>query len=89
VKASDISDGEMLAAIRADMDARQSHGIGAIASSVQELLGYPYKVVRAKARSMIRRGLLTGCDRIENCRGDWRPTAKALSPDGKSTEASE
>lgn len=34
----------------------------------------PYKVVHAKARALIRRGLLDGCDC--GCRGDWSLTDK-------------
>lgn len=34
----------------------------------------PEKVVRAKARALIKRGLLGGCDGYHNCRGDWHLT---------------
>lgn len=34
--------------------------------------GVPSKVVLAKARRLIKRGLLKGCDC--GCRGDWTPT---------------
>lgn len=35
---------------------------------------WPWKVVHAKVRALIRRGLLDGCDC--GCRGDWSLTEK-------------
>jgi hypothetical protein len=39
-----------------------------------DIPGVPWKVVCAKARRLINRGLLEGCDGIHNCRGDYRLT---------------
>lgn len=36
----------------------------------------PWKVVQAKIRALIRRGLMGGCDAYHNCRGDWSITEK-------------
>lgn len=37
--------------------------------ALAEALGFPEKVVLAKARKLIRRGVLTGC--VCGCRGDF------------------
>lgn len=37
----------------------------------EELARYPIKVVRAKLRKMIRRGVIDGCASCSNCRGDF------------------
>ena len=68
-KASDISDAEMLDAIRA---VRGRHRVAQWATrwDVEEHLSHwPSKVVQAKARSMIRRKLIDGCGC--GCRGDY------------------
>jgi hypothetical protein len=44
---------------------------------VDEVPGVPAKVVLAKARRLIRRGLLSGCDC--GCRGDFELTAKGIA----------
>lgn len=64
MKASDVSDEQFLTIVR---------GINPRWASrwdVEELLpDVPAKVLLAKARSLIRRGLMTGC--YCGCRGDW------------------
>ena len=52
--------------------ARREGGVidlGGSLSSMAEAMGYPENVVRAKARRLIRRGLITGC--ACGCRGDF------------------
>lgn len=68
-KASDISDAELLAAVRATQGA---HGVACWSSlwDVQRALEHwPPKVVTAKLRRVIKRGLLRGC--CCGCRGDF------------------
>lgn len=63
MKASDISDEQFMAALDPD-GAWTTWGV------VTERLGYPHKVVLAKARTLIdRRGTLHGCPC--GCRGDF------------------
>lgn len=38
---------------------------------IEERKGWPIKVVWAKGRSLIRRGLLEGCTTMHNCRHDY------------------
>lgn len=47
-------------------------------NSVQHAMpeGLPWKVVRAKMCSLIRRGFVTGCESMHNCRGDYELTQK-------------
>ena len=70
MKASDVGDRELLAAV-------ERHGASASRwahrQDVTEDLGYPWKVVLAKFRRLQRRGLLDGCGC--GCRGDWHLTA--------------
>jgi len=68
-KASDISDAELLAAVRATQG---MHGVARWSSlwDVQRALEHwPAKVVTAKLRSAIKRKLLRGCGC--GCRGDF------------------
>lgn len=65
MKASDISDEALLDAVRA---ATPVGFTWAMRGNV--LPEYPEKVVLAKARKLIRRGVLEGC--ACGCRGDWR-----------------
>ena len=68
MKAADIDDKAFLQACR---DAAIGRGLGAMSWNVADRLGVPYKVALAKARKLIRRGLLDGC--ACGCRGDWLP----------------
>lgn len=69
MKASDISDGEMLSAIKVVAPWRGAQD-WADRAALAEYMPYPPKVILAKARSMIRRGLILGC--ACGCRGDFR-----------------
>lgn len=68
-KAADITDEELLAAVRS---VRGRHGVAEWSTlwDVQETLkAWPPKVVQAKLRSIVKRGLLKGC--ACGCRGDF------------------
>ena len=76
MKASDITDEEMLTAVRA---VRGRHGVPewAVAWELyKHMSAYPWKVVRAKVASMIRRKLMSGC--TCGCRGDYEIVGEAL-----------
>lgn len=63
MKASDISDDAFLAALEPD-------GRWSMWWDVADRLGFPPKVVLAKARTLIvKRGIVHGC--YCGCRGDW------------------
>jgi hypothetical protein len=68
MKAADITDAELLEAVRA---VRGKYGVPRWSTlwDVQRALPYPTKVVQAKLKSAVRRGLLTGC--ACGCRGDF------------------
>lgn len=68
VKASDIPDQTFLDTVRACGRGRSGW---AMEWDVTARLGYPRKVVLAKARKLIKRGLMDGC--ACGCRGDWVP----------------
>ena len=69
MKASDISDEQMLAAVRSDIAERRA-SIGACTWTLAEREGWPRKVAGAKLDMMMRRrGLVDGCNC--GCRGDW------------------
>lgn len=81
MKASDISDEVFLAAVnraRALRPAANRWDVTAVLAGHPEDVGtppvayddMPAKVVLAKARKLIRRRLLDGCEC--GCRGDWR-----------------
>lgn len=83
MKASDIPDEVFLAAVdraRSGGYASNRWDVTAVLAGHPELVGLPSgrgpfermpaKVVLAKARKLIRRGLLEGCEC--GCRGDWR-----------------
>lgn len=80
VKASDISDRAVLSAIRVIQKARDNgrwQGNAGGKASIWDIQGYlnawPRKVVRAKLRSMIKRGLIDGCVHYgADCRGDFK-----------------
>lgn len=79
VKASDISDRAVLSAIRViqrERDAGRWQGMVGGRVSIWDIQSYlnawPRKVVRAKLRSMIKRGLIDGCVHYgTDCRGDF------------------
>jgi hypothetical protein len=91
--AKDIPDRRFLAAVDAARRGRvvTSDGVGSatrwdvgmvlgglpLQPFVDEVPGVPAKVVLAKARRLIRRGLLSGCDC--GCRGDFELTAKGIA----------
>ena len=68
MKSADVSDAEMLDAVRRDIAERQS-GLGACTWTLAERENWPEKLVGAKLDKMRRRGLVTGC--ACGCRGDW------------------
>jgi DNA-binding Lrp family transcriptional regulator len=67
MKASDISDAAFVEAVSESARARGHRD--ATRWDVAERLGFPEKVVLAKGRRLIKRGLITGC--ACGCRGDW------------------
>ncbi len=68
MKASDISDEQMLAAVRHDIAERR--GAWAVTHTIAAREGWPLKVTGAKLDVMMRRrGLVDGCNC--GCRGDW------------------
>lgn len=69
MKATDIPEEAMLAAIGRDMEERGTLNIGACTWTLAEREGWPLKVATAKLRRMARRGLVDGCSC--GCRGDW------------------
>lgn len=69
MKASDISDEDVIAAVR-----KYETGIGAMAINVYPELHQNWKIARAKVDKMIRRGILTGC--TCGCRGDFKVANK-------------
>ncbi len=74
MKASDITDEQFLDAVRACESPRGSHWADRWA--VTERLGFPEKVVLAKARRLIKRGVIDGC--YCGCRGDWTTDLSAM-----------
>lgn len=78
MQAKDISDAEMLGAVVLDIIARNSM-LGAAWSTICErsFPDVPEKVVRAKLRSLTKRGLLRGC--TCGCRGDFGPIGVELT----------
>lgn len=66
-QAKDISDADMLASV-----ARHERGEGGWAMTWDiepDFPGFPPKVVLAKLRKLLKRGLIDGCGC--GCRGDW------------------
>lgn len=80
VKAADISDADFVAAVAA---IQRDKGMWANTSEVQDRLGadIPVKVVLAKARRLIRRGVITGC--ACGCRGDFEVAEGAVARVGR------
>lgn len=69
MKAANILDEVMLAAIERDIKECETSNIGACGWTLAEREGWPWKVANAKLRKMERRGLVDGCPC--GCRGDW------------------
>ena len=72
MQAKDISEEEFLAAViecGKDRPARWANRY-----DVADALGLPEKLVLAKGRKLILRGILSGCPC--GCRGDWVPLDK-------------
>jgi len=68
MKASDISDSEVLEAMKETL---LYENLGSSLWNIQaKLAQFPGKVVTAKLRSMLNRGLIRGC--CCGCRGDFR-----------------
>lgn len=66
MKAADLHDEEVIAAVKA----LQPGYLGALRSDLEEhFMAYPPKVVLAKLRRLVKRGLLDGCGC--GCRGDF------------------
>lgn len=68
LQAKDIPDFVFLGVIASEQTRR---GSWAHSWDVAALLNVDVKLARAKARALIQRGLMTGCDAQHNCRGDW------------------
>lgn len=69
VQAKNIPDGTALAMVRELAAQAQS---SASLDDLAGVLGYPWKVVAAKCRALVKRGLLDGC--ACGCRGDFTVT---------------
>jgi hypothetical protein len=69
MKAADVSDAVFLAYVD-EHAAAHPEMMGAIYWVMAEELKLPAKIVLAKARSLIKRGLIEGC--CCGCRGDFR-----------------
>jgi len=76
MKASDITDLEFLAVVA---DIQQDMGRWVYWWDIEELWPtVPPKVIRAKGRKLMRRGLVTGCQCLK-CRGDLELTTHGTS----------
>lgn len=72
MKAADIHDDEVIKAVRENPLPGNSHGWASRWAIHAALAQYPPKVVNAKLRSMVKRGVLNGCgDGCYDCRGDY------------------
>ena len=65
MKAADIPDASFLAIVRE----YNERGDWAMVRDLAQRLNYPVPVIEAKARKLIRRGLMDGC--TCGCRGDY------------------
>lgn len=74
IHAKDISDVEMLRVVAAINDPSGARRWALTYDLDEALPSFPRKVVLAKARQLIKRGLLDGCGC--GCRGDFEITAK-------------
>lgn len=78
MKASDVPDHAVMVAVQTGSIDR----LGATTTFIEsQLPDFPPKVIRAKLRALLRRGLITGC--ICGCRGDFNLTPRAHSQIGK------
>lgn len=59
---------------------RREHGRWTFVGDIEDALGLPAKIVRAKAAALIRRKIITGC--VCGCRGDFERTKPAHIVDG-------
>lgn len=76
--ASDVSE-ELIVAIISD---RHDHGSWANSWDIYPWFpDVPWKVVRARICSMIRRRLIDGCNAMHDCRGDWYLPGSPWDPD--------
>ncbi|KKN34814.1 hypothetical protein LCGC14_0789940 [marine sediment metagenome] len=75
MKAADIAESAMLAAIKRDI--AEGNGFDARTWSLAEREGWPVKVATAKLRKMQQRGLVDGCPC--GCRGGWTIEEAAAS----------
>jgi hypothetical protein len=71
MKASDIPDEEFLFAVSHIQENGEVYW--ATPPDIEGVLvGYPYKIMRAKAAKLIKRKLMTGCGNARcTCRGEW------------------
>jgi hypothetical protein len=67
LQAKNIAEADFLSAMKESMDAKGY--ATATRWDVAERLGLPDKLVNAKAATLIRRRVITGC--TCGCRGDW------------------
>lgn len=67
MKAADISDEEMLSIMQ---KVALPHGATMLLDAQKAMPQYPPKIVLAKFRSMIKRGIIEGCPC--GCRGDFK-----------------
>ena len=88
MQAKDIADASFLEVVRqfndgdlieADFGGKQWYepdgwGRRAFVWDVADILGVPGRLAEAKARKLIRRGMMTGCDAMHWCRGDYEIT---------------
>lgn len=72
MQAKDIPDESIIATIEAQVKAQ---GHPATRRGIAEALGLNEKIVLAKLRKMVRRGLITGC--ACGCRGDFEVKIEA------------
>lgn len=69
-KASDLTDAEIIAAVQSIKRERRGHMVSRWAVA-ERFPALPFKVVSAKLNTMTRRGILDGCYRGHECRGDF------------------
>ncbi len=83
MKASDISDSDVLTFLAKHQGRWSTHGIGHSMPTVQDAMphGTPVKVQLAKMRALYKRGYVSGCPC--GCRGDWEITDEGLNHIGQ------
>lgn len=74
IQAKDVPERDLLEAVRRKNETPIAGvtGYGACWWVLADELGFPERVVLARLRAFLRRGLVTGCDC--SCRGDFRLT---------------